>query len=67
MKKKSKVNAVGAWTDNAANLKKAFFDINEEEDESILLNMSRISCACHTIQLALKDLITKDKLYRYLI
>ena len=63
---------VSTCTDNAANFKKAFLSINSDVDEQnpddfIPLNILRVSCACHTAQLALKDLYSVDQGYRNLI
>lgn len=67
MKEGSNAKDITVCTDSSANFKKAFIDIDEDDDDFIPLNMISISCACHTIQLALKDLKKEDKFYRSLI
>lgn len=57
-----------ACTDNAQNFCKVFLDNKNSLDEDFIpLSMIRVSCSCHTIQLALKDLKKEDKYFRQLI
>ena len=52
MKDQYNCEIVGAGTDNDSNFTKVFM---EEEDNIYItpLGMVRVSCACHTVQLAL--------------
>ena len=54
---------VGVCTDNASNFCKVFMG-NEKDVNFVPLGIVRVSCACHTIQLCLKDLYECDKFYR---
>lgn len=57
---------VAVCTNNAANFCKVFLDEDINED-FIPIDIIRVSCACHTIQLALKDLKKEDHYLRELI
>lgn len=39
----------------------------EDNDDITPLGMVRVSCACHTVQLALGDLLDEDKYFKELI
>ncbi len=54
---------VGVCTDNASNFCKAFLD-SEDDSDFVPLGIVRVSCACHTVQLCLKDLYDEDSFYR---
>ena len=58
---------VGCCTDNVANFKKVFLEPEEHSIDIVPLDIIRVSCACHTIQLALKDLKKEDSYYKNLI
>ena len=59
MKDQYNCEIVGAGTDNDSNFTKVFM---EEEDNIYItpLGMVRVSCACHTVQLALGDNLDED-------
>ena len=65
IKSVSNCDIVGACTDNASNFTKVFL---EEEDVNDItpLGIIRVSCACHTVQLALGDLFDEDDYFREL-
>lgn len=62
-----KGNVVACCTDNASNFKKVFLDSETDNTSFIPLDILRVSCSCHTIQLVLKDLKSKDSSYKKLI
>lgn len=53
-------------TDNASNFVSVFIDDDENDSDFIPLNIIRLSCACHTAQLVLRDLYDNDEEYKYL-
>ena len=59
-------DVVSACTDNAANFKKVFIETDDGED-FIPLNILHVHCACHTVQLVIKDLNDEDKYFRELV
>lgn len=67
IQKKANGKVVAACTDNAQNFRKIFLDDDLVLDDFIPLSMVRVSCSCHTIQLALKDLKNVDNYYSNLI
>ena len=70
--KKYKCTIVGACTDNASNFVKVFMTNEDDDDQELSdfditpLGIIRVSCCCHTIQLALKDLYDYDEYFREL-
>ena len=57
-----------ACTDNAQNFCKVFLENkNTLNEDFVPLSMIRVSCSCHTIQLALKDLKKEDKFFKQLV
>lgn len=55
---------IGACTDNAVSFTNAFLDEESKEAQLTLLRIVRVSCACHTVQLALKDLLDDDAYFQ---
>lgn len=66
MKDQYNFEIVGSCTDNASNFTKVFME-EEDNDDITPLGMVRVSCACHTVQLALGDLLDEDKYFKELI
>lgn len=58
---------VGACTDNASNFTSVFLDEDEQYDDITPLGIVRVSCACHTVQLALKDFHDENEYFQDLV